>query len=154
MFEAAAGFDPQLRFAVPSGHFFDIDDIPISNLPDEKTAPAGRNEVFGIKPGELPEQQHQSENVRQRGDHEFHKNGHGTRHSPVVGAPNENRGIARDGSDDPEVHPPRPSPVRQRNRFWELEHEFEDERERDDDNQYGESECGDPTWHPSVPSPK
>src|SRR5207249_6257494 len=75
MFEAPAGFDPQLRFAVPSGHFFDIDDISISNLPHGKTAPAGRNEVFGIKPGELPEQQHQSENVPQRGDHEFHKNG-------------------------------------------------------------------------------
>src|SRR5438094_9766477 len=98
MFETAAGFDPYLRFAVPSGHFFDIDDIPISNLPDEKTAPAGRNEIFGIKPGELPEQQHQSENVRQRGDQELHKNGNGTRDPTVVGAPNENHGIVSDRS--------------------------------------------------------
>src|SRR5438034_8399808 len=101
MFEAPAGFDPQLRFAVPSGHFFDIDDISISNLPHGKTAPAGRNEVFGIKPGELPEQQHHSENVPQRGDHEFHQNGHATPDPPVVGAPNENGGIGRDSSDDP-----------------------------------------------------
>src|SRR5438876_11941729 len=67
-----------------------------------------------------------------------------------MGTSNENRRVGCNRADDPEIHRQRPPSVRQRDGRRKLQHKLEGERERHDNNQYGNSERGYPARHANL----
>jgi hypothetical protein len=147
MYRAIAGLYAQSGLPVVSRDFDDIRDVPIGSLSNRKTGSARRDDVFGIQAGELPEQENQPEYVGQRSDDKLHQNCGRVGNSAVVRTANEDGRVGGDRGDNTKVQWNRPTPMRKRDGLWKLQHQFENERERHDDDENGEDQRGKPVRH-------
>src|SRR5262249_3032393 len=62
--ESMLSDNTQLRFAMRLFGLFYVDDVSVCSLPNAQPEPTRCNNVFGVQPGKLPEQKHESKNVR------------------------------------------------------------------------------------------
>src|SRR5919198_810794 len=87
---AIASLEAQLRLAVVSRNFHDVDDVAVCNLADRESCTTGCDDEIGIQAVKLSQQQNQPEDVCERGNDKLHENARRIGWTSVINAANEN----------------------------------------------------------------